>query len=128
MAQEVILLDTSILIDFYRKKDKEKTVWYGLLKKGLSFCISAVTKYEIYMGSTTDQMIYWNNVLKEIVVLPFDSEVVDKAVEINQQLKRKRKQIDMADLFIASTALANGLPISTLNKSHFERIEGLRLV
>ena len=46
----------------------------------------------------------------------------------NSTLKRKRKQIAIADLFIASTAIAYDLPIATLNKKHFERIDELQIV
>lgn len=95
---------------------------------GIRVSVSAVTKYEIYAGATREQLDYWNRVFDEILVLPFDSDVVDKAVEINNHLKSKRKQIDLADLFIAATALAHDLPISTLNRSHFERIERLQLI
>lgn len=128
MENKIILVDTSIFIDFYRKKHKEKTIWYSLLQQGFGFSVSAVTKYELYAGATTEQMDYWNRVFDEILILPFDSYVADKAVEINNHLKTKRKQIDMADLFIAATALAHGLSVSTLNRSHFERIDGLQLV
>jgi len=30
-------------------------------------------------------------------------------------------------LFIAATAIANGLPLATLNRKHFDPIEGLKL-
>jgi tRNA(fMet)-specific endonuclease VapC len=53
---------------------------------------------------------------------------VSTAVEVNQALKRKRKQIDIADLFIAASAIANKLPIATLNRKHFERIDDLELI
>jgi len=43
-------------------------------------------------------------------------------------LKRKRKQIDLADLFIAATAVTNELPLATLNKKHFERVEILAII
>jgi len=128
MAEEVILVDTSILIDFYRKTNKEKTVWISLLRKGYRFSVSAVTKYEIYSGATKEQVEYWNMILENISVLPFDNEVVDRAVEINAELKKKRKQIDLADLFIAATAVSNRQAIATLNKNHFDRIDGLRLI
>ncbi|RYE54042.1 MAG: type II toxin-antitoxin system VapC family toxin, partial [Sphingobacteriales bacterium] len=32
-----MLVDTSILIDYYRKTDKEKTIWLSLVRKGYSF-------------------------------------------------------------------------------------------
>ena len=61
-------------------------------------------------------------------MLPFDQDVVKIAVDINNALKRKRKQIDLADLFIAATALSNKLPFATLNKKHFDRIDNLRII
>jgi tRNA(fMet)-specific endonuclease VapC len=35
--------------------------------------------------------------------------------------------IELSDIFIAATALANNLPVKTLNTRHFERVEGLSL-
>lgn len=58
-------------------------------------------------------------------MLPLDKNVAQVAVEINKSLKLKRKQISIADLFIAATAVANDMPLSTLNTKHFERIDGL---
>ncbi len=128
MADKVILVDTSILIDYYRKTDKANTIWMGLVKQGFEFVISAITKYELYSGATESQLTFWNDVLQIISVIPFDSSCVDTAVTINQQLKRKRKQIAIADLFIAATAVTIGLPIATLNKKHFERVDELIIV
>ena len=74
------------------------------------------------------QLPYWDNLLEKINVLPFDKDVVKQAVIVNKQLKQKRKQIDLADLFIAATAIANNLPFATLNRKHFERIDSLDIV
>ncbi len=71
MADKIILVDTSILIDYYRKTDKEKSVWVNLVRQGYSFAISAVTKYEIYAGATPTQLTFWNNILQAIIVMPF---------------------------------------------------------
>jgi tRNA(fMet)-specific endonuclease VapC len=49
-------------------------------------------------------------------------------VDISSALKRKRKQIDIADLFIAATAISNNLSFATLNLKHFERIDTLQIV
>ncbi len=51
-----------------------------------------------------------------------------EAVNINATLKRKRKQIDLADLFIAATAVTHSLSIATLNRKHFDRIETLNVI
>ena len=127
MADKVILVDTSILIDFYRKTDKNKTVWISLVRQGFQFAISSITKYEIISGATENQLQFWNSILKAITVLPFDELTVDSAVELNAKLKRKRKQIDLADLFIAATAIAYNLPFATLNRKHFDRIDELTI-
>jgi predicted nucleic acid-binding protein len=60
--------------------------------------------------------------------LAFDTSAAKVAVELNKELKRKRKLIDIADLFIAATAIANNLPFATLNKKHFDRIDGLSII
>ena len=100
----------------------------SLIDKGYEFAISAITKYELYSGATQSQITFWDSILMAISVMPFDEGCVDTAVQINAVLKQKRKQIDLADLFIAATAITYYLPITTLNKKHFERIDGLSVV
>jgi predicted nucleic acid-binding protein len=128
MADKIVLVDTSILIDLFRKTHKEKATLISLLRSGYTFCISAITEYEIYSGATATQNAYWQNLLEKIQVLPFDQSVVKTAVDINNSLKRKRKQIDIADLFIAATAVANNLPFATLNRKHFDRVDQLQII
>ncbi|QKZ12704.1 type II toxin-antitoxin system VapC family toxin [Spirosoma sp. KUDC1026] len=128
MANEVILVDTSILIDYYRKTDKNNSVWIALVRQGYRFAISSITKYEIYAGATQSQLLFWDRVLQTLTVFPFDAPCVDTAVQINAGLKRKRKQIALADLFIAATAVTHSLPIATLNRKHFDRIDNLSIV
>lgn len=99
-----------------------------MVRNGFEFAISVITKYEIYAGATEAQMYFWNSILELITIIPFDEAAVGKAVELNTTLKRKRKQIDLPDLFIASTALAHHLPLATLNRKHFERVDGLEIL
>ena len=128
MANQVIMVDTSILIDYYRKTDKNNSQWISLINRGFEFTISAITKYEIYSGATKSQIEFWDNIFKAIIIIPFDDSTVDKAVEINSNLKRKSQQIDIADLFIAATAIANNLSFATLNRKHFDRIDDLNII
>jgi predicted nucleic acid-binding protein len=128
MADKIILVDTSILIDFYRKTDKANSIWIALVRQGYNFSISSITKYEIYSGASQEQLTFWDNVLKVIKVIPFDEAAVNTAVDINARLKRKRKQIALADLFIAATAVTHQLLFATLNRKHFDRIDDLTLI
>jgi len=45
-----------------------------------------------------------------------------------RELKLKRKQIEIADLFIAATAVAHNFPFATLNRKHFDRIDRLNIL
>ena len=128
MANKIIQVDTSILIDYFRKTDKVNSVLISLFDQGFDFTISAITHYEIYSGTTTGQLPFWESLLEKMNVLVFNQKVAHTAVDINNELKRKRKQIEMADLFIAATAIANDLTFATLNKKHFERIDGLTIL
>jgi tRNA(fMet)-specific endonuclease VapC len=71
---------------------------------------------------------YWQQFLEKIDVIPLDQSAIKVAVEINKTLKTKRKQIDLADLFIAAIAVSNNIPLGTLNTKHFERVDNLQLV
>jgi tRNA(fMet)-specific endonuclease VapC len=128
MANRMILIDTSLLIDLFRKTDKKNSLLVSLVRQGYVYCISSITDFEIFSGANSEQMVFWEQFLQNTEVLPFDKTVAKVAVEINNILKRKRKQIAIPDLFIAATAVSNNLSLATLNKKHFERIDGLKLI
>ena len=128
MANKIVLVDTSILIDYFRKSEKLNSVWIKLFNQDYDFKISAITEYEIYSGANLSQHSFWEEVLKNSPVLAFDQMAVREAVRLNNLLKKKRKQIDLADLFIAATAIAHNSPIATLNRKHFDRIDELTII
>ena len=128
MANKIVLIDTSILIDYYRKTNKANSTWITLVRQEFEFAISAISKYEIYSGATQNQLSFWDSIFQAIAVIPFDEACVNSAVTINADLKRKRKKIDLADLFIAATAVTHNLIFDTLNKKDFDRIDQLSIV
>jgi predicted nucleic acid-binding protein len=122
------MVDTSILIDYFRKKDKSKTRLFALSQQYKNLCIPSITEFEIYMGAKGEQHIFWETMLSNFIIFPFDSAAALAAVEIQNNLKKIRKSIDKADLFIAATAIAHNLYFDTLNHKHFEHIENLKLI
>lgn len=127
MADQIIMVDTSILIDYFRKMDKSKTRLFDLSQKSENLCISSITEFEIYTGAKGEQADFWKAMLSNFIVFPFDSDAALMAVEVQNKLKRHRKSIDKADLFIAATAIAHDLYFDTLNYKHFKNIEDLKL-
>ena len=128
MESSVICLDTSVLIDFYRKKDKSKSFFFELAGRYNEFAVSTITEFEVYIGSNPDSDQFWDEFFQKIVSLPFDSLANKQAIEIDRQLKKISKQIDTPDLMIAACAISHGLKLATLNSKHFSRIEGLEIV
>jgi len=124
----MILLDTSVLIEMFRMKDKSATFFYRLSQKNNDFFISIITHFEIFRGSDPLQDVFWGTFLKHVKVIPFDLTCSYEAVRLYKQLKVKNKMIDLADLLIASTALAHNLNLATLNIKHFRKIPDLHIL
>jgi len=124
----MVILDTSIFIEFLRASDKSKTILFTIAENP-ELGISAVTHYELLMGATSeskknDIMLLTDN----LIILPFDDVVSEKAAEIYHSLKQQNKLIEFRDIFIAATALAHRAPLKTLNLKHFQRIESIILI
>ena len=124
----MILLDTSVLIEMFRVKDKSSTYFYQLSKEYNDFSISIITHYEIFRGSNRLQDVFWTSFLKNIEIIPFDITSSDEATKIYKQLKAQNKIVDFADLLIAATALAHKLSLATLNLKHFRQIPDLYIL
>ena len=55
MEDRRILIDTSVVIDHFRKKQKEKSLLYDLSKENILF-LSAVSKFEFLVGTKPSQI------------------------------------------------------------------------
>jgi len=128
MEKQVICLDTSVFLDYFRKVNKAKSFFFELTNEYNLFAVSAITEYEIYSGSNTDQDIYWDEFFNKLVSLPYNSEANRVTTRIERELRMKNKTIDIPDSMIAGTALANDLKLATLNVKHFELVGGLELI
>jgi len=128
MANQLICLDTSVLIDYYRKTDKSNSFFFNLTQTYSHFAVSIITKYEVYIGSNEEQDKFWEKFFQNITVLYFDDIANKEAVKIFRTLKQKNKAIDIPDLLIGATASVHKLQLATLNNKHFSRIEGLKLI
>ena len=128
MASLPIVLDTSMLIDFFRKRNKSKSALFQLMDH-YEFYISVVTAFEIQIGIKSDrQQQEYQGFMENIGVLPIDERGIENAVKIYNHLKNQNAQIGLADLLIGATAVRYDLSLATLNRKHFERIPELELV
>lgn len=128
MEEGLICLDTSVLIEYFRKTKKENSFLYKLSFVSTQFAVSIVTKFDILIGSNENQKEFWNTFFERVEVLDFEEQANQKAVEIHKQLKTKNQLIGFADLMIGATALAKGAKLATLNEAHFKRIDDLEII
>lgn len=128
MANELICLDSSILIDYFRKTKKENSFFFELSNQYSSFAVSVITEFEVISGSNQNQKEFWDKFFQRVLVLPFDSKVNEEAIKIYRELKRNGNLIDIPDLFIGATAKAYNLKLATLNEKDFVRIPGLEIL
>ena len=119
--EQKICLDTNILVDIL--KDESSPALEKIENKQIA--ISSITSFELYQRETNLRDI--EKLLFNIDVLPFNFKASKIASDIFKDLRKRGKIIDFRDIFIASVAIANDYKLYTLNKKHFERINGLRL-
>ncbi len=122
------MIDSTILIDYFRKTDKNNSRLVTHFKNYDRLYISSVTEFEVINGSTPAHLQFWNQILLRFTILDFDSMAAREATEIVRKLKTKRKSIDKPDLFIAATAVVHGLTLDTANRKHFVHIDSLDLL
>ena len=82
MAGKELMVDTNILIDYFRKTNKQNSRLIQHFEVYETLCISSVTEFEVISGSTEAQLQFWNQMLGRMRVLDFDSRVARQAVEI----------------------------------------------
>ena len=127
METTELLIDTSIIIEHLRKTDKQRSTLYSV-PHNIELFVSTVTLFELQAGATdTSKQQDIKSVLYGMGILPLDESVAMEAGKLYRTLKATNNQMEIRDLFIAATALANKLPVLTLNLKHFQMVRGLRL-
>lgn len=128
MEREIICLDTSILIDYFRKKNKETTSFYKLSEFNYSFTVTSITTFEIYRGITPLQKPFWDTLFQQTEIIPFNEQASKIAASLLQRLNLKNNQMALPDLFIAPIVIQKNMKLATLNRKHFEKVVELELL
>ncbi len=121
-----ILLDTSILIDFIRRDNKENTLLVRFIKEGYSLYVSILTHTEVYAGRSVWESTVVRQEAEKLFsgmeIIPLEKEISTKAGEIKAFCRTT-----LTDAVIAATALVHDVALATLNVKDFEKIKGIRL-
>ena len=129
MENRDVLIDTSIFIDFLRKKRKEQSLLWRVLDRGYACFVSVVTVFELYAGAVTEHHVRELDVLLDwFLILTFNAKIAKTSAEIYRVLRHQNQLIEFRDIFIGATAVVHSLPIVTLNEGDFQRIPNLAVL
>jgi tRNA(fMet)-specific endonuclease VapC len=126
MEYEKLLIDTSILIDYFRKKKVENSILFHLVDN-YDLNISVITEFEFLIGFSDERLFFAKEIISQMEIFDINKSITEVARLIYQKLKKINKLIPIPDLFIASTAMHYNIPLATLNKKHFENIEDIKI-
>ncbi len=124
-----ILVDTNIIIDFLRRKDKENSTFYKVFSQEKNRpVISLTTVTELWAGKSTEK----KENLKFIEKLIENCEILLPTLKTAKQaggiLRQSDYRISFQDAQIASLALENKLLILTLDEKDFKKIKKVKLL
>lgn len=125
----MILLDTNVVIAFLNGNKAVAERIAGNIEK---IALSALVVAELNYGAKASQNASRNldkltRLLDVVQTIPFDLECAESFGTIKSKLRSIGKPTGEVDALIAATALAHKAVLVTVNKRHFEHIEGLRV-
>jgi len=116
------LIDTSVLIDLYKKRKLEEYA---------GSAISVITLFEFTRGIKGERkrVAVLKRLEKIFKVEQLDNLTLLTAAKMYRRLKERGELIEDADLLIGATAVVKGYVVWTRNLKHFKRLEqfGVRL-
>ena len=107
------LVDSDIIIWYLKGREKEAVLLEELASKGELFFL-VVTITEVRAGLTKEAKKIISQLKNIFTSIPINSETAELAGEYKQKY-----QLDIADMFIAASAVLADLTLVTYNKKHF---------
>lgn len=128
----MVVIDTDVLIEISKGNRAiiEKTVKLEVVEQ-LSTTILNAEEFLFGLHAfdkKEEKTMQGRELLKRLKIYNYTEKELPIIVNLKVKLKKHGKTIGKYDECIAGICIAKNEPLFTLNKKHFERIEGLRLV
>ncbi len=128
MADSHIVIDTSVIIDHLRKRNKQNSHLSRIIGS-YTLHLPSIVLFELFAGAKDPlKQADIENILILFQNVAFNGFVARQAASIYRSLKENNQIIEIRDIFIAASAMFLNLPLANLNVDHFQRIEGLHLI
>lgn len=121
-----LLLDTSVIIDFLRRKDKQNSLLFLFIKQEWELAISIITLTELFAGRSVWENKKLYDALEKLCS-GFNIHGLETNIAKSAGYLKATNSIDLMDAIIAATALNFELDLVTLNIKDFEKVKGIKL-
>jgi len=125
----MILVDTTVIINWFRKQEDPKTKFFDTIVDTTSWGVSILTYHEVLQGAKSDQeftklKIYLQS--NKVFQLPTSYDFWDMSANIVRLMREKGTTIrhPMGDVLIAATAIHYGLELLH-NDKDFDTMDSL---
>ena len=120
-----VIVDTTVLVDFIRKKNEAVSFMKQLSEK-YKICTTDINVFELYYGAylskqTDKNLAVVKGLLDTIFVFSTTPKSMEISAKILANLDEKGEKIKLKHILVAGICLVNSCPILTDNKKHFER-------
>jgi predicted nucleic acid-binding protein len=121
------MLDTTVLIDVLRNRNKRRAWLEQLVLSGKVLATSTISIAEVYGGLRPGEQAATRMHLANLEWLPVSAPIAEQAGLIKAGLRRKGLTHSITDMIVAATAIEYGCALATDNQKHFQ-VPGLTLI
>jgi hypothetical protein len=126
MTKDGVIVDTSVLISFFRGEDKIADKVSSLLQNNRVVTTGIIIAELLQGMKDMKEESNISDILAETSPLEITIDLWIKAGKLALSLRKKGINLPLTDVAIAALAIEHNLSIFTLDK-HFEQISGVRV-
>ncbi|GAK53316.1 PilT protein domain protein [Candidatus Moduliflexus flocculans] len=123
-----VLIDTSIILGYLRRKEKENTLLYNLCHAYDELFVSSVTVFEVFYGCDPEHEAAISRLFEGFSVIPFDADIARFASAEYRRLRHAGGYIEVRELVVGATAIIKQIPLATLNAPAFRQLPDIKII
>ncbi len=123
-----VLIDTTIILGYLRRKEKENTLLYNLCQAYDEIFVSSVTVFEVFYGCEPQHEAVISRLFEGFTVVPFDAAIARLASAEYRRLRRSGGYIEVRELVVGATSIVKRIPLATLNAPAFRLLSDIKII
>ena len=122
MSAERILIDTSVWIEYFRNQSPSIVDFVAEIAKNREICVSGIILAELMQGAKSEkELSAIAEFMDAFTMIDQTDQTWLKAGRLSHELRKKGKNVNLTDCYIAVIAQENNCAVLTLDQ-HFKDI------